>query len=68
VQEIEDPEIATKRSKALCTKEVPENKAAAHKGGKIAGDARGKLEFEIEDKVVSSENYLIEPEARKRFE
>ena len=45
----------------------PENKVAAHKGGKIAGDAREKLEIETEDKVVSSENYLIEPEGRKRL-
>lgn len=45
----------------------PENKMAAHKGGKIAGDARKKLEIETEAKVVSSENYLIEPEGRKRL-
>jgi len=45
----------------------PENKVAAHKGGKIAGDAREKLEIETEDKVVSSENYLIEPEGRQRL-
>ena len=44
-----------------------ENKIAACKGGKIAGDAREKLEVEIGDKVVSSENYLTEPESRKRI-
>ncbi|MCK5323866.1 MAG: hypothetical protein KAJ45_06950, partial [Desulfobulbaceae bacterium] len=44
-----------------------ENKTAARKGGKIAGDARGKLEIETGDKVVSSENYLTEPESRKRL-
>ena len=44
-----------------------ENKTAARKGGKIAGDAREKLEIETGDKVVNSENYLTEPESRKRL-
>ena len=44
-----------------------ENKTAARKGGKIAGDARKKLEKETGDKVVSPENYLTEPESRKRL-
>ncbi len=35
-----------------------ENKIAAKKGGKIAGDARRKLEFESGKKVSTSENYL----------
>lgn len=45
----------------------PENRVAARKGGKIAGDAREKLEIETGDKVVSQENYLIEPESGKRL-
>src|SRR3989338_2542440 len=44
----------------------PENKVAAHKGGKIAGDARKKLEIEAGEEVVTHENYLQEPEAQKR--
>ena len=44
-----------------------ENKTVARKGGKIAGDAREKLEIETGDKVVSSENYLTEPESKKRL-
>ncbi len=44
-----------------------ENKTAARKGGKIAGGAREKLEIETGDKVVSSGNYLNEPESRKRL-
>jgi len=44
-----------------------ENKKAARKGGKIAGDAREKLEAETGSKVVSQENYLTEPESRKRL-
>jgi hypothetical protein len=43
-----------------------ENKFAAKKGGKIAGDARKKLEVESGGKVVTSENYLDEPEIVKR--
>ncbi len=45
----------------------PENKVAAKKGGKIAGDAREKLEIETNDRVVSVENYLTEPEGQKRL-
>jgi len=44
-----------------------ENRVAAKKGGKISGDARKKLEKETGDKVVSPENYLTEPESRKRL-
>jgi len=44
----------------------PENKNAARKGGKIAGDARRKLDLESGENVVSSENYLKEPERQKR--
>jgi hypothetical protein len=44
-----------------------ENKVAARKGGKIAGDARKKLEMETGGNVVSPENYLTEPESRKRL-
>jgi DNA-damage-inducible protein D len=44
-----------------------ENKVAAHKGGRIAGEAREKLEVETGTPVVSSENYLTEPESKKRL-
>jgi len=44
-----------------------ENKTAARKGGKVAGDARENLEMESGRKVVSPENYLDEPESRKRL-
>lgn len=44
-----------------------ENKVAAHKGGRIAGEARERLEVETGDSVVSPENYLIEPESKKRL-
>ena len=43
-----------------------ENKDAAVKGGKIAGNARRNLEIESGGKVAASENYLQEPESQKR--
>ncbi len=45
-----------------------ESKHAARKGGAVAGKARKDLEKKTGKKVVSSENYLIEPESRKRLE
>jgi hypothetical protein len=45
-----------------------ENRTAARKGGKIAGDAREELEKETKKMVVSKENYLDAPEKRKRLE
>ncbi len=44
-----------------------QNKDAAHKGGRIAGGAREKLEAETGSQIVSSENYLAEPESVKRL-
>ena len=45
-----------------------ENRTAARKGGRIAGDAREKLEKETRKKVVSPENYLkISQKEKKRL-
>jgi len=44
-----------------------ENKLAAQIGGKIAGDARQKLELESGDEVISKENYLTTPESNKKL-
>lgn len=44
-----------------------ENKNAAQRGGKIAGDARKKLEIESGRRVVSKENYLAEKPQRKQL-
>ena len=44
-----------------------ENKDTARRGGKIAGDARKKLEKESGRKVITSENYLDQPEVIKRI-
>ena len=44
-----------------------ENKTAAKKGGKIAGNARKNLEIESGKKIVTDENYLEVPEKVKRL-
>jgi len=45
-----------------------ESRHAARKGGGVAGKARKDLEKKTGKKVVSTENYLTAPEARKRLE
>ncbi len=43
-----------------------ENRVAARKGGRIAGEAREKLEVETGENVSTPENFLVEPEGKKR--
>ncbi|MDD3084097.1 MAG: Bro-N domain-containing protein [Candidatus ainarchaeum sp.] len=43
-----------------------ENKVAANKGGKIAGNARKNLEKETNKKVSTKENYLSIPEKKRK--
>jgi hypothetical protein len=63
IQEIEDPELATKRTRALY-------KAKGYSDnwiGSVAGHARKELEKKTGRKVVTSENYLaLAPAAPKR--
>ncbi|MCX6707742.1 MAG: Bro-N domain-containing protein [Candidatus Woesearchaeota archaeon] len=56
----------TKIARGKDAQGFPENKDAAKKGGKIAGDARRNLEIESGSNVVTPENYLDEPESQKR--
>ena len=44
-----------------------ENKDAAKEGGTVAGIARNELEKRSGERVVSSDNYLEEPEKKKRL-
>ena len=44
-----------------------ENKTAAYEGGTVAGVARKELEKRSGEEVANSENYLTEPEKRKRL-
>jgi len=48
----------TKIARSKDVKGFVENKVAARRGGKIAGDARKKLELESGSKIVSKGNYL----------
>ncbi len=56
----------TKIARSKNARGFVQNKYAARKGGKIAGDARRKLEIEAGERVVLSENYLQEQESQKR--
>jgi DNA-damage-inducible protein D len=56
----------TEIARKVDAKGFTENKTAAKKGGKIAGDAREALEKETGKKVVSGENYLQLSEKKKR--
>ncbi len=49
------------------TKGFEENKMAAQKGGRIAGDARKKLEVESGKKVSARQNFLKEPQGKERL-
>ena len=44
----------------------PQNKQAAHSGGKVAGNARRELEKKSGRKVVTNENYLALTQAAKK--
>src|SRR5665213_330918 len=55
-------EIARNRD----TQGFPQNKQAAHAGGKVAGNARRELEKKSGRKVVTNENYLALAQAAKR--
>jgi len=56
----------TEITKNADAKGFVENKTAAKKGGKIAGDARVALEKETRKKIVSKENFMQLTEKKKR--
>lgn len=47
------------------TKGVTKLKSDAHRGGRVAGNARKELEKELGRPVVTKQNYLKKPENRK---
>ena len=57
----------TKIAKGRDARGFQENRVAARKGGKIAGDARRKLEIESGKKVTTRKNYLKNPQNKKRL-
>jgi hypothetical protein len=62
-----DEAAITEIAREKNTQGFNENKYAARKGGRIAGGDREKLELETGTKVSMPENYLDEPERRKRL-
>ena len=56
----------TKIARKRDAKKLEENKEAAKDGGGVAGIARKELEKRTDERVVSEENYLKEPEKVKR--
>jgi len=55
IERIRNPELFT------------EHKKASKEGGTIAKNARLELEQKTKTKVITSENYLSEPEKKKRI-
>ncbi len=62
------PHPKSRTFQTLLAKDFPENKVAARKGGKIAGDAREKLEIKTKNDIMRTENYLTLLEGRKRMQ
>ena len=56
----------TNIARAKNTKGFNENKQAAIAGGQVAGNARKELEQRSGEKVVKSENYLLEKKVEQR--
>ncbi len=60
--------VTTEISRTKDSQGFDENKEAAKEGGEVAGNARKDTERRIGKSVSSSENYLSEPEQKKRLE
>ena len=58
----------TEIEKVQDPKTFPEHKSVSRQGGKIAKDARIALEKKTKKKVSTKDNYLKEPESKKRLE
>jgi len=59
--------VTTEITRAEEAQGLNENKNAAKRGGRIAGNARKETEKEIGHPVTSNENYLAQPEKKKRL-
>ncbi|MDD4110597.1 MAG: Bro-N domain-containing protein [Clostridia bacterium] len=57
----------TQIAKSEQAKGYKENKTSAHRGGRIAGDARKALEEKTGEKVVSSQNFLLTKKEPKKI-
>jgi len=59
--------VTTEISKRETPDTFDKNKQVAKRGGSVAGNARKEAEKEIGNSVVSSDNYLIESEKKKKL-
>ena len=62
-----DP-VSTEITRKDDAREFDECKDAAQRGGRVAGNARKETEKELSRSIVSNENYLSEPEKKKKLE
>ncbi len=60
--------VSTEITKKEDAQGYPKVENAAKRGGKVAGNARKETEKEIGRPITSNENYLSEPEKKKRVE
>jgi hypothetical protein len=58
--------VTTEITKTKDTQDFAENKDDAKEGGEVAGNARRDAEKRIGKSIISSENYIAEPEKEKR--
>ena len=59
--------VSTEITRKEDAKGFVENKDAAQRGGRVAGNARKEAEKELGRPIISKENYLSEPERRKKL-
>ena len=60
--------VSTEITRKEDAQEYPHVEDAAKRGGRVAGNARKETEKELGSPVTSSENYLSEPEKKKKLE
>ena len=58
--------VTTEISKEEEPETFDKNKQVAKRGGGVAGNARKEAEKEIGKSIISSDNYLIESEVKKK--
>ncbi len=60
--------VSTEITRKEDARGYPEVEDAAKRGGRVAGNARRETEKELGSPIISSENYLAEPEKKKKKE
>ena len=60
--------VSTEITRKEDSQGYPEVEDAAKRGGRVAGNARKETEKELGHSIISSENYLSEPQKKKKLE